>query len=66
MIFDAFLRIFDKTEPKKPSVLLSIGKAPAENSREDKQRVALAVANEMAHYVSKNCFEFKYLILITG
>ena len=26
---------FDKTEPKKPSVLLSIGKAPAENSRED-------------------------------
>ncbi len=23
-----------------------------ENSREDKQRVALAVANEMAHYVS--------------
>ena len=37
-----------------------------ENSREDKQRVALAVANEMAHYVSKNCFEFKYLILITG
>ena len=23
-----------------------------ENSREDKQRVALAIANEMAHYVS--------------
>ena len=25
-----------------------------ENSNEDKQRVALAVANEMAHYVSMN------------
>jgi hypothetical protein len=26
---------FDKTEPKNPSILLSIGKAPAENSREN-------------------------------
>jgi hypothetical protein len=26
---------FEKTEPKTPSILLSMGKAPAENSRED-------------------------------
>ena len=54
---------FDKTEPKKPSVLLSIGKAPAENSRED-------ITEDLLGYdlnnIIENYYQFKYLGGILG